>query len=103
MAHEESRFSYFANRRFCYNQWTERGETLPCSHGKVSLAGSAPALPNESERPREELRRRCTAQLNTILQNTRWCGSPHWGNLPSSASSPLPREHRMSRRVTSSW
>src|ERR1700730_2048876 len=31
----------------------------------VSLADSAPALPVEPGRPREEIRRRCTAQLNT--------------------------------------
>jgi|SRR6266568_4582760 len=59
MAHEESRFSHSANWRFCYNQSTERGATLPRSHGRDSLAGSAPALPNESGRPREEIRRQC--------------------------------------------
>src|SRR5437868_10321189 len=33
-----------------------------------------PPYPTRKARPREEIRRRCAAQLNTILQNIRWCG-----------------------------
>jgi hypothetical protein len=71
MAHEESRLPHSAGGRFCYNRWTEKGATLPRSHGRVSLAGSAPALSEESGRAREEMHRQCTAQLNTIQLNIR--------------------------------
>src|SRR6266851_6877929 len=74
-AHEESRLSRSANGRFCYNRWAERGELLHCRAVTASLAGSVSALLVKPGKLREEMRRRCTAQLSTTIQNIRGCGS----------------------------